>query len=180
MKTNDREYGTRDAGHGACRLWLLTPGSWLLFSRERWPPGERRANAPATGYPENVLKGKDRRSTRDHSMGKRAALRWVARQGGLTASPRQRPLTRPSRDGQPLPSARSVVPFGALPRELNHHSSITNQHSQVTNAPQQSRLIRAQDAEKDVHPRRMCGIEILSRNLASHPEGERWKRAYRS
>jgi hypothetical protein len=33
---------------------------------------------------------------------------------------------------------------------------------------------------KDEHPHGMCDIEILRRILDPHPEGERWKPAYRN
>jgi hypothetical protein len=45
---------------------------------------------------------------------------------------------------------------------------------------QESRLTVAQNRRKDVHPRRMCVIEILGEILDSHPEGERWNKVYRN
>jgi len=99
MKTKDRKYGTQDTGHVACGFWLVTPSSRLLFSKERRPPWSEGDRPHPRVFP-----------------GQRPLTPTTSRTWG--------PL--PSRDGRPLPSARSVVPFRALPRGLNHHSPISN------------------------------------------------------
>ncbi len=45
---------------------------------------------------------------------------------------------------------------------------------------QESRLRGAENHRKDAHPHGMCVIEILCEILDPHPEGERWKQAYRN
>jgi len=41
-------------------------------------------------------------------------------------------------------------------------------------------ISKSGNCRKDVYPHGMCGIEILRENLDLHPEGERWRQAYRS
>ncbi|MCL5669800.1 MAG: hypothetical protein M1423_00635, partial [Acidobacteria bacterium] len=46
--------------------------------------------------------------------------------------------------------------------------------------PRESRLTSEEEPKKGVHPRGMCGIEILVKIFDAHPEGERWDKAYRN